>query len=127
MGELLIGATHFCYTLEPVYREVADKPVNEWKIDGCTAIPHGTYEVKMQYSQHFQRNVPHLQNVPGFEAVEIHPGNTFEDSRGCILVGYVDGEDNIGQSRKASDDLNSMIQHSCNQGEKVTITLNNNF
>ena len=49
--------------------------------------------------------MPLLLNVPNFEGVRIHSGNTNHDTEGCILVGQTRSKDFIGQSRKAFDKL----------------------
>ncbi len=59
----------------------------EEKQKGYIAIPYGTYDVMMQYSPKFKISKPHILNVPGFENILIHQGNSIEDSEGCILVG----------------------------------------
>lgn len=109
LGELLLADQFLCYTLENLE----------------LSIPDGVFEVKMQWSDHFQRNIPHLQNVPNREAIEIHPGNTAEDFKGCIGVGYIQGCDDIEDSRRASDDLNAMLQEAQDTGSRITITINN--
>ena len=38
-------------------------------------------------SPKFKRNLPRLLNVPGYDGILIHRGNTHNDSAGCILVG----------------------------------------
>jgi hypothetical protein len=52
-----------------------------------TAIPTGTYKVIVNISPAKQRLLPRLLDVPGFEGILIHRGNTDADSSGCILVG----------------------------------------
>ena len=97
IGELLIDGVWECYTLEDKERDV--------KIKSETAIPRGTYKVIINQSNRFKRLLPLLLNVPNFEGVRIHSGNTNHNTEGCILVGRTRSKDFIGQSRKAFDSL----------------------
>ena len=56
-------------------------------LEGKTAIPEGTYKVKLAWSQKRGRKVPWLQNVPHFTGIQIHTGNVPKHTEGCILVG----------------------------------------
>jgi len=109
-GVLFIDGEFFCYTLE-------DK-VREGKVYGKTAIPYGEYDVVVTYSPRFQKNMPLLKNVPNFEGVRIHTGNTANDTEGCILVGKSKGYDFIGGSRNAFNELMERIK-----GQKLTIEI----
>jgi hypothetical protein len=70
-----------------------------------TAIPAGTYKVKITYSPRFKKKVPEVLDVPGFEGIRIHPGNKAEDTEGCILVGQSKSKDWVGQSKMAYESL----------------------
>lgn len=116
IGALTVNGFAQCYTLEDVVR-----PTGEPKVFGQTAIPTGTYKVIITFSPHFQRDLPLLLNVPNFEGVRIHPGNTAADTEGCILVGVDRLADSIGHSRIAFDALFPKIQQAIAAGEEVTI------
>jgi hypothetical protein len=76
---MLVDGKHFAYTLEDVSRDV--------KVYGETAIPAGEYDIIVDYSHHFGKELPHILNVQGFEGVRCHGGNTAHDTLGCILIG----------------------------------------
>lgn len=102
IGELLVDGIWECFTLEDTERKI--------KIKGETAIPKGTYKVIINESNRFKRSLPLLLNVPGFEGVRIHSGNSNHDTEGCILVGQTRNKNYIGQSRKAFDKLFKKMQ-----------------
>lgn len=106
IGELYIDGVFECYTLEDVERDV--------KIKNETAISKGTYKVIINQSNRFKRLLPLLIDVPNFEGVRIHSGNTNHDTEGCILVGKTRSLDFIGQSRKAFDSLFKKMQEAKN-------------
>lgn len=112
-----------CFTCEDVVREQDHVPVKEWKIPGETAIPKGTYEVIVNRSARFGRDLPLLLNVPGFVGIRIHAGNTAEDTEGCILVGEKIGNDAVVESRVALAELMTLIQEAIAGGERVHIEI----
>ena len=120
IGSLFVDGVKQCWTLEDAVRERPGVPVEQWKVDEKTAIPEGNYEVAITYSNRFKRELPLIKDVPGFSGIRIHPGNTDEDTEGCILVGLVwDGDDFIGQSRVAFQSLFSKMQTAIANGEKI--------
>lgn len=90
LGFLYQDTQFFCYTLEDTYRAV--------KVQGETRIPGGIYPVTLRkegrlhdlYRKKWgwhQDGMLWVRNVPNFEYVYFHPGNTHENTDGCILVG----------------------------------------
>lgn len=126
VGRLYMDGKLFCNTLED---KVADMNRNgrfdgtERKVPGKTAIPYGTYRVFYGWSQKFGRNLPRLLNVTAFEGILIHPGNTAEDSAGCILVGLNTEKGKLTQSRFYSNLLNCHIEEAQRRGEPITIEI----
>ena len=114
IGELHVDGKFECFTLEDAVRPV--------KIKGLTAIPAGVYEVVVNFSQRFQRPLPLLLNVPNFDGVRLHAGNTDADTEGCLLVGKTKGADFIGASRAAFDAVFAKIQRATAR-EKVFIEI----
>lgn len=114
IGKLYVEGQFECYTLEDKVRSV--------KIAGKTAIPGGRYEVVINQSQRFGCLLPLLLNVPDFEGVRIHPGNTADNTEGCILVGETKGESSVGQSRLAFDRLFKKMKAAA-QTEKIFIEI----
>lgn len=110
IGELFVDGKFLCYTLEDTIREE--------KIYGKTAISYGKYEVVITRSPRFKKDMPLLLNVPGFEGVRIHAGNTAKDTEGCILVGMTKSDDFIGGSKMAFETLMQRIK-----GNKVVLEI----
>ena len=117
IGELSIEGKHECYTLEDTVRER--------KIYGQTAIPRGLYKVIITPSVRFKRDMPLLQNVPGYDGVRIHAGNTAADTEGCILLGDKAGVDVIYQSRVAFDRFYTKLQAALIAGDVAWIDIRN--
>jgi len=91
IGKLFINDVYFCDTLEDKDRGLKQTmslaEIHKIKIQHETAIPSGTYKVIVNMSPRFNRILPRLLDVPGFDGVLIHRGNTDKDTSGCILVG----------------------------------------
>jgi hypothetical protein len=71
------------------------------KITGQTAIPAGTYKMILDYSYRFNKIMPHILDVPYFEGIRIHSGNTSEDTEGCILLGFNKEKGKVLNSKEA--------------------------
>lgn len=115
IGTLSIDGANECFTLEDVVR--ADGA----KVYGETAIPAGTYKVIISYSNRFKRDLPLVADVPGFVGIRIHPGNTAEDTDGCILVGQAKGPDSVTNSRAAFNILFPKIEAAFDRGDPITL------
>ncbi len=123
LGRLQVNGYDECFTLEDVVRQVPGVPVSEWKVKGSTAIPVGTYDVELTFSNRFQRILPLLIGVEGFEGIRIHCGNTDADTEGCILVGSSEGLEMIYGSRPAFSRLYPQMQEAVARGERITIEI----
>jgi hypothetical protein len=122
IGELSIataaGDTFECFTLEDVVRP------DGVKVKGKTAVPRGRYRVTLEPSPKFHGAIrPRLHDVPDFEGILIHEGNTAENSEGCILVGRTRREDFIGESRFALKALQEKLDRAAAAGEAIAITI----
>lgn len=132
LGILSIGADVQCVTVEDEYR--AQKMMHE------TRIPRGTYKIKLRtvggfhekhlkkYGADWHKGMLWLQEVPGFEYILIHSGNSDDDSSGCIIVGTRaikngKGGGTVTESVKAYQALYPKVRDAILRGEDVTISI----
>lgn len=97
--------------------------VLEKKVYGQTAIPTGRYLVTMSWSPKFRKTMPLVNAVKGFTGVRLHPGNSSDDTQGCILFGVNDKIGWISNSRYWTDRVVGMVKAAIERGEKVYITV----
>jgi len=126
-----VGKKFLCYTLEDERRAL--------KIRGETRVPAGTYKIELRkeggFHERYTKKYPgihrgmlHVTDVPNFEYILIHTGNTDEHTAGCLLVG--DSQENnqllpdgfIGKSVNAYKRIYPRIASAIANGEEVTIT-----
>ena len=110
-------------TLEPTWR---DYKGGELKIPKKSAIPEGSYRVVVTKSQRFQKYLPLLVGIPGFEGVRIHAGNTSMDTEGCILVGQNLQVGKVLWSRITLERLMKLIENKKEIYLTIKNTWNNN-
>lgn len=125
IGMLDVGDMWRCWTLEDKHREQAGVPVEQWKIHGATAIPEGRYRVTLEDSPRFGKNTLTVLDVPGFQYIRMHGGNTPENTEGCILVGqeWDEATTNIVRSQAALKELKSIVIEAINEGVAAWITI----
>lgn len=131
----------YCNTIEDEYRDVLDGK----KIYGESRIPSNSYNIKMRkiggiYNRYLlhkneqvrdlteKYGIPWIQDVPYFEYILIHIGNTEKDSKGCILVGNGvtnNSEENgfIYNSTGAYIELMKAIGFRLDKDENIEITI----
>lgn len=125
IGKLYIDDVYFCDTIEDTVRDTnkSGKFDNgEQKIKGKTAIPYGIYEIKWTYSPRFKKYTPQLMNVPSFEGIRIHAGNTSADTEGCLILGKNKQVGKVLNSRATINKFYPIIKEACSNG-KVTIEI----
>lgn len=109
-----------CWTLEDVVRENVNLPVSAWKVWGETAIPLGTYKVTVRWSNHFQKMLPHIEQVPGFSEIMLHGGNRAEDTHGCPLCAHNHPCEDVIQGNAVDDTILPLLKK---HGNEATITI----
>jgi len=127
-GLLFINKKFECFTLEDEFREV--------KVKGKTRIPDGTYRIELRteggfhnsylnkYGADFHKGMLWVKEVPGFEYILIHTGNTDEDTAGCLLVASTADKDKafIGASVGAYKTFYPKVLEALKKAEAVYIT-----
>ena len=125
------GRKFLCYTLEDEYRET--------KVMSETRIPAGTYKITLRKVGGFHgryeakygemhKGMLWVRDVPGFEYILIHTGNTDEHTAGCLLVGdsqqnnIIKADGFVGSSTAAYKRIYPPIAAALEAGEEVTIT-----
>ena len=138
IGRLYVDSIYVCDTIEDKDRGLKShyplEQIKKAKVYGETAIPLGTYVIDMDkispkfssrsWAKPYGGKIPRLRSVPGFDGVLIHPGNTVDDSLGCILVGINDKVGRVSDSQRTFKRL--MDEHlvpAYERGETITITI----
>lgn len=99
--------------LRPMF--VLEDGIRLVKIKHKTCIAAGRYEVVFKYSNRYQKLMPFLLDVPNFQGIMFHSGNTVNDTSGCLLVGFNANLDKgvIFNSREAFAELYHVLWQKC--------------
>lgn len=125
VSKVYVDGVYECLFLEDTVREIPGVPVEVWKVPGETAIPAGRYKLVIDMSTRFGHLMMHILNVPGFEGVRIHKGNSSKDTEGCPICGTSWDHENdwVRGSKTAYDALFSKVQSHLAGGGSVWITI----
>lgn len=138
IGKLSINGKYFCDTLEDSDRGLDSGMsldiLKRKKLAHITAIPTGRYQVTMDaisprlskskfYKQYGAGRVPRLLNVPAFEGILIHCGNTAKDTDGCILVGKNSKVGMVLDSKITYSKLYPLLEAAYKRNERIFITV----
>lgn len=125
--------TFLCYTLEDEHRKIEEKVMGE------TRIPSGTYKITLRTTGGFHgryekkygamhKGMLWVRDVPGFEYILIHTGNTDEHTAGCLLLGdsqqanFGSSDGMVGASVNAYKRVYPPIAKALEEGQSVSIT-----
>lgn len=119
------GLQPFCDTLEPPRRNLLNggKWDKRLKVKGMTAIPEGRYLMRFTYSPKFGKRLFQLMDVPLFDGIRIHSGNSVKDTQGCILVGNNTKAGRLENSRAVLFKLEMMLKGFQGPDDLVFITI----
>lgn len=138
IGKLSIDGKYFCDTLEDADRGLTSSMSNDVlkykKLAHITAIPTGRYQITMDvvsprlsksnfYKQYGGGRVPRLLNVPAFEGILIHCGNTAKDTDGCILVGKNTKVGMVLDSKITYSNLYPLLEAAAKRKDRIFITI----
>ena len=126
IGELILDGQFECFILEDrdrgLKKEMTLSELKNKKIKTQTAIPEGRYEVIISFSARFKKQLPLLLDVPAYEGIRVHPGNTAANTEGCLLPGRNKKVDEVTSSRLAFNALFEKLK-AATLHEKIFITI----
>lgn len=124
ISQISVDGQFVCFGLEDEYR--AKKVANETRI-GAGRYKIGVRKKGSFHSRYkdlypeFHRGMLHIQDVPEFEYILIHTGNTDKHTSGCLLVGTSantdEGDMRVTSSRQAYRKLYPMVIDAAEKGE----------
>lgn len=138
IGRLYIDGVLFCNTLEDKDRGLKQTDslatIQSKKVYGETAIPTGTYNVRMDikspkysllswYKNLCKGFMPRLENVPGWSGILIHPLNSPDQTLGCLGVGKNTQVGKLTDSKNTFAKLYKKMKTAYDKGEKITIEI----
>ena len=104
IGKCTVDGEYISDSIEDKVRVLISK---EDKVYGETAIPAGEYDADIYFSKKFGYKVIRLFDVPFFEGIYVHKGNTAKDSHGCLICGF---NDKKGWVSRPTEALNKLIK-----------------
>lgn len=134
IGKLFINGVFYANTLEDADRgltqNMSEDEIKSKKIYGETAVPTGTYKIDMStvspkfknrsWARPYEGKVPRLINVKGFDGVLIHPGNSDQDTFGCLLVGK---NDVVGKVTNSVNYFHKIMTELIKEPNNITLTI----
>ncbi len=137
IGRLWVNGISFCDTLEDTDRGLMDEmPITEIlykKVYGKTAIPRGTYIVKLtpspkfsqrSWAQRYKGLVPEIQDVKAYSGVRIHPANSADQVLGCIALGENKVKGKVLNSTKWYKELmDDFLWPAYERGDTITLAI----
>lgn len=126
IGKLYINGNYFCDTIEDKVRDLNKNGKFDdglEKVQDQTAIPYGTYQVIVNYSPKFKRELPRLLNVPYFSGILIHNGRTQDNSSGCIIVGKNTIVGQVTDSTNYMNMLTATLKKAQESGDSIVISI----
>jgi hypothetical protein len=127
LSVVTVAGEFLCFALEDGYKER--------KVKGQTRIPPGIYKVGRRkvggFYEQFRLGFGHdfaiqLLDVPNFQNILVHIGNTVADTAGCLLVGFGaahNGKFTLSQSTAAYLHFYEVVKLAFDRGDAVEVEI----
>lgn len=125
LSKLFHNNVYVCDVLEDEIREIPGMEPALWKQHGKTAIPSGLYRIGLENSSRFGADTLTVLNVPGFQYIRIHGGNTQFDTEGCLLPGTRNSSNTVAGSQNALRGLRALVVPALQAGDDVMLEIKN--
>lgn len=133
ISEIYVNGRYFCDAVEDTDRgltmQTSLNAIQAVKVPHKTAIPYGTYAVSIDIGsprlgmkaayRSIKGKIPRLLNVPGFDGILVHIGNTASDTSGCIIVGRNTAKGIVTDSTKTFFSLYAQLQRAHANNEPI--------
>ena len=126
---MFIDGEYVCEVIEPFDSFIENTDDNATILSmkkkyGKIAIGYGEYTIALQYSSHFKRILPYLNNVKGFAGIMQHNGNDVSASRGCQILGVVSKKDGyVINSKNTVDVIVKRYSEAIESGDEINLTV----
>jgi hypothetical protein len=120
ISKLYVNGLFRYYVLEDLVRDTG-----EAKVYGQTAIPYGKYPVSVSHSPKLGRELPMVENVPGFTGIRIHAGVDEKWTAGCLLISRKIEGGKLVLDRQAEAEITDIIKNALHYRQPVTLTVIN--
>lgn len=114
IGRIYTNGNFFCNSLEDKDRGLMQgmplETLKKMKVQDQTAIPVGTYRLRVTMSPRFKRELVEVVDVPAFTGIRFHRGVNENHTSGCVLTGMNKIKGGLVDGAKYEEEFTKMVK-----------------